>query len=438
MIAESRLSAFGLMDDGVPDIMSSDAIIEEEHTPPDNVGTAVPASKWRRWLFAFDGYNLSTNMLFTSAIWVIYLASHGYSPLAIGLFEMTFHVAKLVAEVPTGIFADLLGRRKSLIVFCVLSALENLLFLVPTTPMITLSFVLSGISLAFRGGANEAMLWTIAGYVEPGEQSKRYSKLISRMFMLGLVGEIIGTASGGYLGHILQILPFICRAALTALGIVPLLLLPEQRAETSHRTNPWQHLGKGLGVVRRNPGLLRLLLLSGLTDSCWQTIYFYYQLYLHGLGFSLTVIGLVVAASTGSSFLFTALAPRVMHYLPERWLVPVFVLLEILGLLLMSTPQPILSLIGYLVFFQASVAVLMPAISTYINERSTEAQRATILSFQTGLFSAAMIVLFPLFGLGVSHVPYSIVYIWTLEALAIGSLAIYAITWMLHKRRTQR
>jgi MFS family permease len=79
----------------------------------------------------------------------------------------------------------------------------------------------------------------------------------------------------------------------------------------------------------------------------------------------------------------------------------------------------------------------MPAISTYINERSTEAQRATILSFQTGLFSAAMIVLFPLFGLGVSHVPYSIVYIWTLEALAIGSLAIYAITWMLHKRRAQ-
>lgn len=437
MIAEARPSAFGLVDEGVPDIMSSDAIIEPELTPPGSIGTAVPAPKWRRWLFAFDSYNLSTNMLFTSAIWVIYLASHGYSPLAIGLFEMTFHIAKLLAEVPTGIFADLLGRRKSLIVFCVLSALENLLFLVPTASMITLSIVLSGISLAFRGGANEAMLWTIAGYVEPGEQSKRYSKLVSRMFMLGLVGEIIGTATGGYLGHILQVLPFICRSALTALGIIPLLLLPEQRAEASHRINPWHHLGKGLSVVGHNPHLLRLLLLSGLTDSCWQTIYFYYQLYLHGLGFSLTVIGLVVAASTGTSFLFTALAPRIMHYLPERWLVPVFVLLEILGLLLMSLPQPILSLIGYLVLFQASVAVLMPAISTYVNERSSEAQRATILSFQTGLFSAAMIVLFPLFGLGVSHVPYSTVYTWTLEALAMGSLIIYAITWKMQKRRAR-
>jgi hypothetical protein len=48
-----------------------------------------------------------------------------------------------------------------------------------------------------------------------------------------------------------------------------------------------------------------------------------------------------------------------------------------------------------------------------------------------------MIVLFPLFGLGVSHVPYSTVYIWTLEALAIGSLAIYTITWVSQKRRAQ-
>ena len=47
-----------------------------------------------------------------------------------------------------------------------------------------------------------------------------------------------------------------------------------------------------------------------------------------------------------------------------------------------------------------------------------------MLSLQTGLFSAAMIVLFPLFGLGVSTVPYSTVYLWTLLALAAGTLGI--------------
>ena len=126
-----------------------------------NARKALP---WRRWLFAYDGFNLATNTLFTSAIWVIYLASRGYSPLAIGLFEMLFHVAKLVAEVPTGIFADLVGRRRSLIIFCILGGVENLLFLVPTVPLLILSFSLSGVSYAFLGGASEAMLWMLAGH----------------------------------------------------------------------------------------------------------------------------------------------------------------------------------------------------------------------------------------------------------------------------------
>ena len=116
-----------------------------------------------------------------------------------------------------------------------------------------------------------------------------------------------------------------------------------------------------------------------------------------------------------------------MRWLPQRWLVPVFVFAEIAGLLCMSMPQPLVSLFGYLILFQASIAVLSPAIVTYINERCPEEQRATVLSLQTGLFSASMIVLFPLFGLGISQVAYSTVYLWTLEGLTAGSIAIFVL-----------
>ena len=398
-------------------------------------GVAPALVRWRRWLAAFYCFDATSSLLFTSAVWVIYLAARGYSPLAIGLFETIFHIAKFVAEVPTGIFADLVGRRKSLIICCIIGAIENLLFIVPSPPIMFLSFSLAGIAWAFRGGAHESILWMIAGHAEPANQAARYSKLISRMFMLALVGEIIGTASGGFLGHILIILPFIFQSAAFAVGIIPLLLLPEQHGTKEQRAHPLVHLRTGLQAVRQAPALLGLLLISSLTDSCWQTIYFYYQLYLHGLGFSLSVIGLLVAASTVTSFLFTAATPFIMRHLPQHWLVPLFVSMEIVALFCMSLPLPILSLFGYLVLFQASVAVLAPAISTYINERSPEAQRATIFSLQTGMFRAAMIVLFPLFGLGITHVAYSMVYLWTLEGLTIGSIAIGVLLWIV-KRRT--
>ncbi len=397
--------------------------------------THTIAAPWRRWSRAFDAHNLATNTNFTRAIWIIYLATHGYSPLSLGLLEMLFHVAKFITEVPTGIFADMLGRRKSLIVYCALSALETLLFLTPTPPLMILSFVLAGTSFAFRGGASEAILWRIAEHAEPGSSARRYSRLISRMYLVGMIGELIGSSAGGYLGNLLIVLPFLLTSLLTALGIVPLLFLPEQKIALSERTSALHHLGNGLRAVWRSPALVGLLLISGLTESCWQTIYFFYQLYLHGLGYSLSAIGLVVAASTATNFLFTAAAPYVMRRLKESWLIPIFVGMEILGLALMTLPQAWLGLLGYLVFFQASISILLPAISTYINQRAPEAQRATVLSLQTGLFSAAMIVLFPLFGLGVTHVPYSTAYLWTLLALAAGALLILALVLTLRKIR---
>jgi MFS family permease len=411
----------------------SETSLQEPSLP--GIEKPVASAPWRRWSRAFDAHNLATNTMFTRAIWMIYLAAHGYSPLALGLLEMLFHAAKFVTEVPTGIFADMLGRRKSLIVYCALGALETLLFLTPTPPLMILSFALSGTAWAFRGGASEAILWNIAGHAEPANQSKRYSRLVSRMYLVGMIGEIIGSTTGGYLGNLLMVLPFLLSSLFSLLSIIPLFFLPEQKVSVSERTSALRHLGRSIQVVWRSPALVGLLLISGLTDSCWQTIYFFYQLYLHGLGFSLSAIGLIVALSTATNFLFTAATPYLMRWLSERWLVPVFVACEILGLALMSLSQAWLSLLGYLVFFQASVAVLSPAISTYINQRSPEAQRATVLSLQTGLFSAAMIVLFPLFGLGVTNVPYSTAYLWTLLALAAGVLAILILVITLRKIR---
>jgi MFS family permease len=401
-------------------------------------GSGLPQAQarppvWKRWSRAFDAYNLSTNMLFTSAIWMIYLTDHGYSPLALGLFEMLFHVAKFVTEVPTGIFADLMGRRRSLTLSCVLSALSSLLFLTPSAASITLSFILSGTAYAFLGGAGEAILWNIAGRADPENQERRYSHLISRMYLVGMIGEIIGTTSGGSLGNLLMILPFLMRSLFAALAIIPLYCLPEQKIASDDCPGALRHLGQSLQIVWRSPALTGLLLMSGLTSSCWQTIYFFYQLYLHDLGFSLNAVGLIVAVSTATNFLFTALAPRVMRRLTEPWLVSVCAGCEMAGLVLMSQPQAWLGLPGYLICFQASVAVLSPAISTYINRRTPEAQRATVLSLQTGLFSAAMIVLFPLFGLGVTLLPYSAAYLWTLFALVAGTLGTLAL--FLYRRR---
>ncbi|MBF6589258.1 MAG: MFS transporter [Ktedonobacterales bacterium] len=409
-------------------------ILPDSIAAPAAPSTASAIGASRRNIWAYGLYTSATSIRFNQAIWLIYLAAHGYSPFAIGLFEMGFHLTKFVAEVPTGVFADLVGRRVSLIMFCALGAVADLLFLAPSPTLIAGSMALSGIAYAFRGGADSAMLWSLAGGAGTEATAARYSKLYSRMFLLMLGGEAIGTAAGGVLGGIAVSLPFLCQSITTGLGIIPLLALPEPHSARSQRRRPLTHVRAGLQTIRRDPVLLGLLLLSGLLAGVSATVSMFVQLYFRGLGLSLAAIGLIFALAIVPNSAYAALAPRLIARLPRNQLLATCVMAQGLGLLALRSGQPAIAVPGFVLLFYATDALVMPSISRYLNERAPEAQRATILSLDTGLFSAVMIVLFPLFGLGLTHISYATAYLWTLVALVGGSAAIAGAVTLLARR----
>lgn len=397
-----------------------------------------------RWGRAFSAFAVLANLDTDNAIWLIYLAMRGYSPFAIGLFEMLFHIAKFLTEIPTGIFADLVGRRASLIAACVFGVVSAALFLVPTPPMIALSFICSGISWAFKGGAQEAVVWTLASESaaptgEAGAVTLRYSRLYSRFLVLSLIAAALGAGASGFLLHWNTALPFIVRAVGVALAIVPLLRMPALRParpdDLTERLHPLAHLRAGLAAAWRSPMLLGLLLLSALEGTVFTTSNYYTQLYFHGLGYSAAAIGVIFGVAAVLDFLYTGAAPRVISRIRRRLLIPGLVAGVALGLLLMSGAQPIVGLIGFLVVFRACDSLFVPAVSTAINARAPEAQRATVLSLETGLFSAGMIGLFPLFGLGLSHVSYQQAYLGVGVGLLLGGGGIAALVWALRRWR---
>ena len=50
-----------------------------------------------------------------AASWVALLALRGFSLLQIGMLESIFHIVSLCFELPSGVVADVFGRRKTLI-----------------------------------------------------------------------------------------------------------------------------------------------------------------------------------------------------------------------------------------------------------------------------------------------------------------------------------
>ena len=71
-------------------------------------------------------YKLLGNLSIAGAAWVLLLISQGFTIFEVGPFETVFHAVSLMAEIPSGMFADVFGRKKSLLLSCICSIISSL------------------------------------------------------------------------------------------------------------------------------------------------------------------------------------------------------------------------------------------------------------------------------------------------------------------------
>ena len=91
--------------------------------------------------------NFFSGLRITDAVWVALLAARGFSLWEIGVAESVFHMVSLTFEVPSGMAADLLGRRKTLVSGGVCMVLSNLLMaFAPDLFFICLAMALSALA----------------------------------------------------------------------------------------------------------------------------------------------------------------------------------------------------------------------------------------------------------------------------------------------------
>lgn len=149
--------------------------------------------------------------IFTIPIWIVYYQTK------ISLVEVSFLVAlqyasQLFLELPTGAFADLLGRKISIVIGYMLWAASSVLvILAPGFVLISLAVILGGLAEAFLSGSLEALIYD--SHKQDGTVEK-FSKVLTKNNILFQFGLILGTLTGGFLYEVWSALPFILYAML--------------------------------------------------------------------------------------------------------------------------------------------------------------------------------------------------------------------------------
>ena len=82
--------------------------------------------------------------------WVAILAARGYSLVEIGIVETVFHITSLIFEIPSGVLADVFGRKRMLIVSSIMRMIGNIVMILSNNLfMVSLSLAFYALSYNF-------------------------------------------------------------------------------------------------------------------------------------------------------------------------------------------------------------------------------------------------------------------------------------------------
>ncbi len=136
----------------------------------------------RRNLHRYYVYTVLSSLAFTWTTWFVFVDSRGGNP---GWAESAFHLAILLGEVPTGVVADLLGRRRSMLIGLVLGAASFFGYgLIRDTLTACLMLGITGLSLTFISGADAALLYETAAALGGEDFARRATARASALQMM--------------------------------------------------------------------------------------------------------------------------------------------------------------------------------------------------------------------------------------------------------------
>ncbi|MDD3129923.1 MAG: MFS transporter, partial [Candidatus Izemoplasmatales bacterium] len=143
-----------------------------------------------RWqIFKFEMYGFLKNLRFFEPYLIIYLTLGGLSLFEVGLLISIREIIIYIFEIPSGVIADLYGKKAELIMCFIFYIISFLLFFIAKDFWIfAIAMVLFGLGEAFRSGTHKAM---IMSFLERHDIGASKTKVYGQTRAMSLVGSMV-------------------------------------------------------------------------------------------------------------------------------------------------------------------------------------------------------------------------------------------------------
>lgn len=336
-----------------------------------------------------------------TGVWVAILSARGYSLVEIGIAETVFHITSLIFEIPSGVFADVFGRKKMLIVSAVMRMIGNIIMIFSNNLfMVCLSIAFHALSYNFSSGTGDALAYDSLKLAETEDKFEKYE---SNQLIIYRLCSGISTLCAGFALFIGYRLAYSTDLITGVIQIFVLSSLHEVYAANQQNDTKSTTVRKLISCFRESiiflkglKKILGLMMCNSLVGALDILLLFFLQaklpekgIPLWGLGFAL--LFMEMGGVVGSRLILKF--PKLSY----KRVFAITMFLVFIGFLAEHSSWYIIMAVGGFLSAVGDDALQVRTNAILQNMFPSE-QRATLTSVESFTFSVIMIVLSPLAG----------------------------------------
>ncbi len=332
---------------------------------------------------------------------VLFYNENGLEQFDIFLLQGIYSVSIVVLEIPSGYFADVLGRKKTIIIGAVLGFIG---FSVYSVSYGFWTFLIAEVILGFGqsliSGADSAMLYDS---LLANKKERDYLKYEGRIISIGNFAEAIAGVTGGFLATYSLRTPYFIQTVVAFIAIPAALTLVEPVREKiitkmkfSDITNIFKY-----SLIENRP-LRYNLIFSAIIGSSTLSMAWFVQPYFKTLEMPVSWYGIFWTLLNLSVGLTSLIAYKVDKRLTQAKVV-ILITLLVAGCYIATGAFQAYWAISFLFLFYLVRGLATPILKDYINRMTDSNIRATVLSVRNFIIRLVFAGLGPILGWYTDH-----------------------------------
>ncbi len=325
-------------------------------------------------------------------VYPLFLLSRGLDLFQINVVLAVFLTVSFVFEVPTGAFADLIGRKQSFLLSCLVRMVAYGLYAFARGfADCVVAELIDAIGSTLATGALDA--WAVDGMSAEGNR-RPIDRFFARAQMIARALMITAGIAAGYLAEQSMRLPWFAGAvgfAVTA-ACAAMWMRETRAAAPASWSGVHRSLGRtvreGLGAVRNAPVLRLLCILTLIAAFGAMPLHMLWQPRLQALtGQGAWLMGWMWALLNLASIAGSALVPRLLVRFRREHVLSSAALTRSIVLGLAGVATGTVPVVAGLVCLELGFGLSEPLLQGWMNEHIAPEQRATVLSVRAMFFT---------------------------------------------------